>query len=270
MKTILVPTDFSATSRTAFEYAKHLAAKLGAKIKVVHVHDATGDLSISVFEKTEGDPADTAMKEFTSDSDNLFYETEILRGDVVNEIVKMTKRESEELIVMGSTGLQDFLSKIVGTVSLDVMNKAHAPVIIVPRDTVYKPIKRILFATSPESADSKVLREAINFAQVFKAQIHFVNIAKKEKKEKEDVLKKVLNELMDKMEVKEPFELVSLDGENVVKELKEYAENNDIDLLMFVNKHRNFFQALIHKSITQQIALTYEKPIMVMHYDDNF
>ena len=97
-----------------------------------------------------------------------------------------------------------------------------------------------------------------------------MNIAKKEKKEKEDVLKKVLNELMDKMEVKEPFELVSLDGENVVKELKEYAENNDIDLLMFVNKHRNFFQALIHKSITQQIALTYEKPMMVMHYDDNF
>ena len=268
MKTIIVPTDFSTTSRHAFEYAKQLSQKLGAKIKVVHVHDPYGDITISAFEKSEGDPADKAMKEFTAESDNYFYETEILRGDVVRQIVKMTKRESDEIIVMGSTGLQDFLSKIIGTVSLDVMNKAHAPVIIVPRDTVYKPIHRILFATNSESVESHVLREAVAFAQAFKAQIHFVNVHKG-KDTKQDVLKKVLDELMVNMDVKEPFELVSLGGSDVVKQLKEYAEQNSIDLMMFVNRHRGFFQSLIHKSVTQQIALTAEKPLMVMHYDDN-
>jgi nucleotide-binding universal stress UspA family protein len=252
MKTILVPTDFSATARNAFEYAKQLAKKLDAKIKIVHVHDPYGDLALAPF---KGDSAEFAMKEFTADSDNFYYET---------------KQESEELIVMGSTGLQDFLSKIIGTVSLDVMNKAHAPVIIVPRDTVYKPIERILFATSSESVEPKILREALAFAQVFKAEIHFVNISNKKKDEKEGVLKKVLSELIDNVEVKKPFEMVSISGNDVVEQLKHYAGENEIDLLMFVNRHRNFFQAIIHKSITQQIALTYEKPMMVMHYDDNY
>jgi nucleotide-binding universal stress UspA family protein len=266
MKTILVPTDFSATSRNAFEYAKQLAKKLDAKIKIVHVHDPYGDLALALF---KGDSAEFAMKEFTADSDNFYYETEILRGDAVRQIVKLTKQESEELIVMGSTGLQDFLSKIIGTVSLDVMNKAHAPVIIVPRDTVYKPIERILFATSSESVEPKILREALAFAQVFKAEIHFVNISNTKKDEKEGVLKKVLSELIDNVEVKKPFEMVSISGNNVVEQLKQYAGENEIDLLMFVNRHRNFFQAIIHKSITQQIVLSYEKPMMVMHHDDN-
>ena len=53
-----------------------------------------------------------------------------------------------------------------------------------------------------------------------------------------------------------------------IKELKQYAESHNIDLLAFVSKQRNFWEKLIHKSVTENVALSSDIPMMVVHLHD--
>jgi nucleotide-binding universal stress UspA family protein len=57
-------------------------------------------------------------------------------------------------------------------------------------------------------------------------------------------------------------------GEDVVNELKQYADAKQIDMMVFVSKHRNFWANITHKSVTQNMALSSVIPLLVMHLDD--
>ena len=79
--------------------------------------------------------------------------------------------KSADLIVMGTTGLQDFLSKIIGSTSLEVANKAHCPVLLVPRDARWKRIDKIMYASNYDSTTPKMVREITDFAVMINSLI---------------------------------------------------------------------------------------------------
>jgi nucleotide-binding universal stress UspA family protein len=277
IKNILVPTDFSATASGTFRYAKVLAQALDAYITVLHVSPyflAASEIAIPLDTHDEDIRLQETMEAFINDADDdsnlmvkTLVKTKLLRGETVSRIVELSQSESVDLIVMGTTGLQDFLSKIIGSTSLDVSNKAHCPVILVPRDAKWKPIDRVLFASNAESVTPQLVREMVDFAQLFGAAIHFVHISEKEKTYN-DLTDKIWTELYEKSNGTLPFEIHTVYGFDIVKQLSKYAFKNDISLIAFASKHRNFWQNLMHNSVTEKVAISTEIPMLIMHSDD--
>lgn len=278
IKNILVPTDFSATAQNAFVYAQYLAEILGAKITVAHVSEWYSPISdltvapVAVRSDTEILEAMNSFIAFDSEKEasltqKVPIETTILRGGVVDAIVGKSEDEDTDLIVMGNTGLQDFLSKIIGTVSLEVSQKAICPVLLVPRDVVFKPIKRIMYGVANKTTTPEKIRTMSAFAALFGASIHFVHI-NDNKLDDDRVIDSVFNELIEFSEPHISFEIHSIFGGDAVSELAHYATSHDIDLMSFVSEHRSFWQNLVHRSVTQNVAISATKPVLVMHLDD--
>ena len=284
IKNILVPTDFSATASGAFRYAKVLAQALNANITVLHVSPfflAASEIAIPLDTKEEETRLQETMDAFINDDTDdgnvmvkTVVKTKLLRGDAVSRIIELSKSDSTDLIVMGTTGLQDFLSKIIGSVSLDVSNQAHCPVILVPRDAKWQPIDRILFASNVQSVTPPMVREMSGFAQLFGAAIHFVHISEKQhepvtiNKDGNTIIDNIWSELYEKSNGSFPFEIHTVYGFDIVKQLSKYVYKNDINLIAFVSKHRNFWQNLMHDSVTQKVAISTEIPMLIMHTDD--
>jgi nucleotide-binding universal stress UspA family protein len=64
------------------------------------------------------------------------------------------------------------------------------------------------------------------------------------------------------------FKIQSIYGEDKIEALKKYADANRINLMVFVSQHRGFWENLVHSSVTQNVAMASDIPIMVLHMDD--
>ena len=127
--------------------------------------------------------------------------------------------------------------------------------------------RNIMFASNYDSVTKQTVQYITSFAATIQAKIHFVNIKKAhslpEEKEKD------WDQLIVELEPGLSFEKRTIYADDTVDRLKKYSEENHIDLLAFVSKHRNFWENLMHKSITENMAISSLIPMMVIHIDDN-
>jgi nucleotide-binding universal stress UspA family protein len=279
IKHITVATDFSVTSRNAYRYAKQLAKNLQAVLTVLHVQEhliMVSDVMIVPLPSENDEEVVKNMEQFlaeentTNDSSVLEQNVimKIVAGNPVDILVGLSESDNTDLIVMGTTGLSDVLTKVFGATSQKVSNKAHCPVVLVPRDAKWQSIEQILFASNYDSMTTESVNEMVDFAMPIKANIHFVNVRNYdpvfEVKQKEIDW----NLLFTKIDSTTSSEKHTIYGNDVIQELNLYVEENKIDLMVFVSKHRNFFENLTHKSITEKMALSGLVPMMVMHLND--
>lgn len=270
---ILVPIDFSVTAQNAFAYAKTLALSFNAKIKLVHISEVmipVSDMTIAPLIEVGEEVVVEAMRNFinenvSKDTHQPIITSEIIKGDPLDTLVELSK--SSDLIVMGTTGLQDFLTKIIGSTSLDLANKAHCPVILVPRNARWQRIEFIMFASSSESATPTNVKRITDLANLMGASVHFVHIEENVKGD-DKVIDTIWDELFSVSDPSLAFEIHTINGGDKIRQLKEYSEKNKISLMAFVSKHRSFWQNLMHHSVTQNMVISTDIPMVVMHLDD--
>ena len=281
IKNILVPTDFSVTSRNAYHYAKRLAITLDATITVLHVNQyfmPIAEVAIgSISEDEVVKMSEEAMTSFVVDEDDIDHwkmikhrvKTTILKGDLVPILVEMSESSDTDLIVMGMTGMQDFIGKIIGSASLDVSNQAKCPVILIPRDAKWHKIDKVMYASNYSSITPKMIGNITDFALAIDAGVHFVHVEDFSADYKENIAKIIWAELFSADDAPSlSFEIHTISGGDKIEELRKYAEENEVKLMAFVSKHRTFWQNLVHKSVTEHMAISTEFPMMVMHLDD--
>ncbi len=136
---ILVPTDFSSTARRAADYAARLAKKSGAAIVLVHViesfpYSVTDTLHVvdhrRALEKTAGMLLENLREELTAE--DLPVRTRLANGAPHEEILKISRREKADLIVMGTHGRTGLQHMMLGSVAEKVVRLARCPVLTVP------------------------------------------------------------------------------------------------------------------------------------------
>jgi len=132
---VLVPTDFSANAEDALALAAALAAKLGAKLTVVHVVQLP---SYAYVERTgvsldELLPrAEDALQRAVGRIDpSLGAEAALVHGHPAERIVEVARERGADVIVMGTHGRRGLPRALVGSVAESVVQTSPVPVITV-------------------------------------------------------------------------------------------------------------------------------------------
>lgn len=280
IKNITVATDFSATSRNAYRYSKLLARSLNATLTLVTARESmmmASDVSLVPFPIIDDAEFITQLEELIAEENDRLnlstipneVKTKILRGDAVEALVELSKNDSTDLIVIGTTGLSDVLTKIFGSTSVSVSNLAFCPVLLIPRDAHWQPIEQIMYATNYDSLSPIMVQEISEFAISTKADLHFVNVRDYDPMFTPKQKDFSWNELLVSKHPDFYYEKQTIYGDDTVQELINYSNAKSIDLMCFASNHRNFWQNLAHKSITENMAIASIIPIMVIHLDDS-
>lgn len=278
---IIVPTDFSVTARNAFQYAQGLAVALDATLTVVHVREyffPTSEENFEPFAPNEETQLDAALSLFVKDNDTIGgafmtknkVKTQILRGSAVDSLLELSGQNDTDLIVIGTTGLQDFLSRIAGSTSLKVATKAHCPVILVPREASWLGIERIMYTSNYRSMTASMIREATDFALQVEAATHFVHIDSAGYEGDSSAEEVNWNRLFASISPHLFYQTHSLYGTDIIKELEKYGEAHRINLMVFVSRYRGFWENLLHKSVIQNMAISTNTPMMILHLEDQW
>ena len=139
MHRILVATDGSRAADEAVHFGLELAEEYGAKVYLVHVVPDLHILSANGFglvgavprELTDADSECLVRAEALADEAGVWTKTNLLRGDVVNEIVALGDNLAVDLIVVGSRGHGALANALLGSVSRGVLAESRRPVAVV-------------------------------------------------------------------------------------------------------------------------------------------
>ena len=135
---ILVPTDFSKCSQTAFEYGLQLARDFGAELRLVHVINPHafpfGDKytaldPLQLLRETE-QASQRRMRSMASKS-KLRYSVSVLHGSPAVEICHAAN-EDVDLIVISTHGRTGLGHILIGSVAEQVVRHAHCPLLVIP------------------------------------------------------------------------------------------------------------------------------------------
>jgi universal stress protein A len=139
-KRILVPIDFSDTSKQAFQYALRFAEQFACEIVLLHVVEpesviAGTPLAIEVFAQPEDDTtaaeAELATLVVSSRSCQNSVISEVRTGHAPNEINKVAKDLDVDLIVIATHGYTSWRHLCIGSTAERVVRTAPCPVLVV-------------------------------------------------------------------------------------------------------------------------------------------
>ena len=275
VKNLLVPTDFSKTAAGAYRFALDMASgEEDASVSLVHCFHPETDPAypyLGVNSAVFLDDKKEALKQFKTsfpivEEATVQVEAKLVTGFADEEIIRLSARPGLDMIVMGSTGKTGLLDKLLGSVSFPVAQKAHCPVMLIPNGARYRGFKNVLYASNYESADPATLQRLKDFATHFQSCIHFVHVW--DDRGLEDYLEvetRIFDTLFQGEDPTYPISMTTVSADSVVDGINDYAVRNDIDLIIMLSPHRNFWKNLLHKSTTKAMALHTGIPILVYH-----
>jgi nucleotide-binding universal stress UspA family protein len=140
---ILVPVDFSSHSTRALDTAIELALLFGARLRIAHVEQPIMPAPVPYMPPLTGleaaaEAVRTACEKQLLDAAGRAraagvrtVDIELLDGIAWREIVELAKRETHDLIVMGTHGRSGFQRALLGSVAERVVRKAPCAVLTV-------------------------------------------------------------------------------------------------------------------------------------------
>jgi len=140
LKRILVPTDFSETSKKAVQYALRFAEQFGCEIALLYVVEPATTMigaPLPVEPCTEKDELSVAEKDLAalaaeSHTNGAHSVTSFVRiGHAPNEITKAAKDLDVDLIIIATHGYTSWRHLCIGSTAERVVRTAACPVLVV-------------------------------------------------------------------------------------------------------------------------------------------
>lgn len=275
MNKILVPCDFSETSKNALNYAVSLAKNLSANLLLLHVAQLpvmNSEFGLTSYAIPNNNEENKALLEELAGNIKLEHPSitdischaEI--GNATDVIVDYSRNHDVTFTVMGISGHGNKLMKtFLGSTAVQVSKETSMPLIIVPPDVTYKQIQNVAFACDYDEhiesntsllqvkALNSVLGSTLNVLHVV-PENHDLNI-------KESHIDSYVEHSLESATHK----TFIITDNNVSEGLLEFVENHEIDAIILEPKKHSFFHNLFYPSITNEVAFNSPVPVITIH-----
>ncbi len=275
MKTILVTTDFSTSATNAVNYAADMAISLNANLLLFHVYQMPviySEVPVAVNEVDMMAAAEKDLRTLRDEITNqrngkLHIETEVKMGVFFYELKNLCDAIKPYLVVMGSQGTSATERLLFGSHTVYAMKHLKWPLMTVPPESHFSSIKKIGLACDFNKViDTTPIEDIKTLVNDFKAEIHVINTGKETVFDPDIVYESgLLQEMLQGLSPK--YDFVSSD--NVDEGIIDFAEKNDIDLLLVLPKRHGLLEKLTTQSHTKKLVLHSHVPVMALHQQNS-
>jgi nucleotide-binding universal stress UspA family protein len=279
MKKILIPTDLSSNASNAISYAFQLFRNSNVQFYILHVDHLIIDMPTSSIEfmspttypdlvsqkKMVEKQILKIIKNLNIKDDNFNYEIENEIGFAGDVIVSKAQELNCDFIVMGTKGATGLSQFFIGSVTASVIRKSDISVLAIPENFTFEKLEKIVFATDYEGiSNKKTLQPLFELARIFDAKVMMFHAI-----EAKEPIAAYIEELQ-VWKAEKNFHHVKHTNsiatcENIPDGILDFAGENEADLIAIIPHTYNFFENLLHKSVSKQIAFESKTPILALH-----
>ncbi len=274
MKTIIVATDFSPVSTNAMNFATDMALAIDASILLFNSYNIPVSYSdvpvllISVEEMKKS--SEGKLEELKKNIDHitsgkLKVYTEARMGNTVDELEVLCNKIQPFAVVMGASGASGIEKVIFGSTTLTAIRHLTWPVICVPPGKEYgNGIRKIGFACDfKQVVETTPVQFIKQMVKEFGAELHILNVDYKNKSFRPETPEQsfLLHNLLEDLKPQYHF-IDSIDTEDGINE---FAETNNLDLVIAIPKKHKLLDGIFKSSSTKQLVFQSHIPVMCVH-----
>ena len=253
VKKILIPIDFSSTSRLALEHAAHICKGFESELHLLHVYKNTSidvlpnitatnahGSSIDELKSLVNEELNEIGQKFAAKY-NVSYNIEIREGSVSKEIVKTASEVKADMIVMGTHGVSGFEEFFMGSNAYKVVTSATMPVLTVQEHADKMGFENIILPVDSTPHTRDKVSQAVKLAETFGSTIHIAGLVRKEEEEdmpQFNIKIKQIQEHLDHHKVK--YTTAMLHGSNIAELTLDFANKVNGDLTVIMTDQENY------------------------------
>ena len=260
MNNILVPLGTSSDANKTLQYAVDFATDYGANVYIMDVFMVTsGTGSLVNVHKKVADSSRENIKEIVAkiDTKGLNIKIATYNGDIIDGLQQIKKELGIDLIILAPRS--NILNEefYLGYTSGRIIKQTNIPTLIVPKGTIYKPVKNILTAfKSGVLKRTKILQPLINIKNKNNANVNLL-LVKTPKYTEEDL--QVNTALLDISK-----NLTITENATTYLGVLEHFQNKQPDMLCVFRRKRGFFKKLWEKSTILKSEFFAPIPVLIL------
>jgi nucleotide-binding universal stress UspA family protein len=260
---ILVPVDFSETSKNALQYAVDLFGGTDLEITLLHIYGTQSTaLMMKSIDRVLIENAEREMTELIGnlkkDFPDLQLRSRLAKNYAASTISDLGNSGEYDLIVMGTKGVSGLKEVFMGSIAGGVISKTSAPVIVVPLDYKFTSLDRIVFAVGDATtADAELFKPLIWLAQLYNSDLEVLHVSNNGRSHL-DLVGAELEEL-------NPHLTHKSGTGDLNQQLNVHIQNNDTDLLCLLRTKKDFLDRLFKGSVTLKQTFNSPVPLLILH-----
>lgn len=290
-KTVLIPVDFSDYSMKACQIGFNIAKVLNAEVVLLHVYftpiytsslpygdvfnyQFTDEENIkNILQKVHADlnKLSNKIKEKinTEEFPNIKYSCILREGIPEEEILRYTKDEEPQLIVMGTRGKNQKDIDLIGSVTAEVIERSKVAVLAIPENTSLKDFidaKRVALITNFDQRDLIAFDSFINSIKIFPFSISLIHLSEEKNVERtwDEIKLAGIKEYFKKQYPDLKIEYAVVKNDDLLNGLDKYIKENNIDIIALTSYRRNIFSRLFNPSIARKMIFHSDTPLLAM------
>jgi len=272
MKTILLLTNFSETSRNAIiSYLKIHPKDTKEKYKFlllnVYSRLKTGQSQLVKFEDVlEQFSLQDLRKEYNHileipGMDELDIELVSRHGDLVDVIEVINHEQSVEMAVMGTKGSNIMKELLLGSDTDRFVRMSRNPLLVIPENIEFKKPDKIVYACFlTESDNTAEFEKLASIVKLFNAELMVLHVYKDEQPPVayfEERSKSIANG------INISFHYVQ--NTNVAAGISEFVKEQNAGLLALIDKRVGLLTKLFRQSVMDKFASSASQPLLIIH-----
>ncbi len=281
---ILISTNLTQNAEYTIWYGLQLGKWMNAKVIIAYISEFTGsmvdmdhtnyampsemvDLSHKELEKATWESYTKTISKFKK-KDKHIPETEFYFkfGNQPIVLDEMIEKMNIRLILNNRKDDEKFFEKYISDNNFRIAENVPCPVLIIPSEYEFKPVKKIVYATDYKKEDINTLKQLSKFAQYFNAHIHALhvcdNLAFEQQVKKAGFEKKVQKQVgYNNIEHK------VTQGKNVALNVNEFASRIHAGMISILNTNHNFLEKIFSKPTSKELMWKTNIPIIIFSKD---
>jgi nucleotide-binding universal stress UspA family protein len=286
MKKIIVPTDFSEQAKYALDLACEIATREEAEIILLHVIEfagkkatflgssslsATVDVStgiemddiyfVELFKRRRHQMNDILVDKTYGDANIV---DKIMLGSPFHAIDEEITENDADIIIMGTTGVNDWREGMIGSTAEKVVRHARCPVLTLRQPVLLNNIHRIVFASDFRENNNSFI-EAIKYLQkFFEAELNFVFINTPSSFINEREIKKVMEKFASDNDFSY-YKTHVYSNHHEEEGIVWFTEDYKMDLIMMATHGRKGLSRIFEHSIAEDVVNFSKKPVVTFN-----
>lgn len=271
MKRILLPTDFSTSSRNAEDFAFSLAKVFRAEVKLLHVYREFMPATLgpepwtvtASKRRIENERLMNREVEYLESRYSVHVEGDVESGPKSKTINAIAAASKTDIIVFGMHERK--LGQKLGSTISSTIRKTKIPVLIVPEKAKFSMIKNIVIAADfTEMLDSDCFDIVYEIYKKFDSSIRVLHVESPGAQIK-------ASEVPEKLQLglalsRFSYEYEKAESYEVETAIRNFIDKHPTDLLVLIAHHHSIYERIFETIHTKDISLNTQLPLLVLRH----
>lgn len=245
---VLIPLDFSDTSKLALDHAVHICKKFDADLHLLHVYTSSNvevlpNLESTGFNVNAQEIKNVITEELNKIGNDIYekhklgYQIEVRDGSISKEISKTATEVKADLIVMGTHGVSGFEEFFLGSNAYRTVTASTVPVLTIQGHAKSEGYGKIVMPIDSSKHSRDKVTQVVAFAKAFNAKVYIAGLITEEHEEESKVFNLKVKQVQEHFEAKGvDFETEIIHGDDIAKMTIKYSEKVGADLVIVMTE----------------------------------